>query len=278
MTGTITDAAIADYADWQAARCYSPNTIERHRHCLLAFARHARPAGLLAATVDHVEAWIGRAALAPNTRRSYLAVLQSFYRWAVRRKVVTADPTATVETIRVGRYLPRPISDADLALALAHADERMTAWLLLAALQGFRCQEIAGLQRDDILDDRDLLVVSAAKGGNMRTVPLHPETWSALRRHGLPRHGPVFRRPDDGPQLTAWTVSRTAALYFRALGVDATMHRLRHWFGTQLYRQERDLLLVRDLMGHASARTTEIYAQYADDRAELAIAQLALPE
>lgn len=276
MTGTTTAVDVLTcFATWQRARCYTTNTIDRSRYCLRAFERHAQVA-LLEATSNDIERWINRPELAPNTRRCYLAILQSFYRWAVRNSIVDTDPTVPIDPIRARRTLPRPISDRDLAVALNHADPRMSAWLHLAALQGFRCQEIAGLLREDIMEDRALLLVSAGKGGHERVVPLHPVTWEALVAFGLPRSGPVFRRYGC-EALQPWTVSRTTAVYLRGIGVDATLHQLRHWYATRLYQQERDLLLVRDLMGHATAKTTEVYTQVARGRSHLAVARLTLP-
>jgi len=48
-------------------------------------------------------------------------------------------------------------------------------WLLLAAYQGLRCQENAGLKREDVLYELDLLRVVHGKGGKQRLIPLHPE-------------------------------------------------------------------------------------------------------
>jgi integrase/recombinase XerC len=55
-------------------------------------------------------------------------------------------------------------------------------------------------------------------------------------------------------------VSRIGCDYLNDLGIESTMHKLRHWFGTQTYRTSgHDLLLVKDLLGHARVTTTEGY-------------------
>jgi integrase/recombinase XerC len=97
-----------------------------------------------------------------------------------------------------------------------------------------------------------------------------------LRMAGMPHTGYVFRRHDGrrGP-LEPWTVSHLANRHLRQCGIDATLHQLRHRFGTVLYQQTHDLRLVQELMGHADPATTAGYAAY--DRSGAADAVEALP-
>ena len=64
--------------------------------------------------------------------------------------------------------------------------------LSLAAYAGLRCQEIAGLDREDVLEAKGLLRVVKGKGGVERIVPLHPEALAALRCLPMPRSGALF--------------------------------------------------------------------------------------
>ena len=106
-------------------------------------------------------------------------------------------------------------------------------------------------------------------------MPLHPELAAALDAHGIPRAGPMLRRPDGRP-MPAWLVSHVANDYLHGLGIEATAHQLRHWFGTRAYRTSgHNLLLVRDLMGHSSITTTTLYAASDREGAYQAVAALA---
>jgi len=70
-------------------------------------------------------------------------------------------------------------------------------------------------------------------------------------------------------------VSLLGNMFLHGVGVGDTLHSLRHWFASGVYRTSgKDLLLVRDLLGHSSVRTTTVYAQF--DRAGAAAAVLAL--
>ena len=67
----------------------------------------------------------------------------------------------------------------------------MRAMLALAAFAGLRCQEIAGLDRDDIIEAKGLIRVRFGKGAKERIVPIHPDVMEALRCLPLPRTGAI---------------------------------------------------------------------------------------
>ncbi len=161
-----------------------------------------------------------------------------------------------VPPIRVPRATPRPISDSDLALALSRADARMTSWLLLMALAGLRCLEVAALCPVDLVEVGDgwLLHLRETKGGGTATMPAHPAVVAALAV--LPvRNGRWWT-------CTRGTVSTQTAVFLRSLGVDCTAHQLRHFAGTAWYRTSgHDLLTTARLLRHANVATSQRYAQ-----------------
>lgn len=205
-----------------------------------------------------------------------LSHLGSFYRWAIDHGHATSDPTAQVPRPRLRRNLPRPISTGDLRLALELADPTMRAWLTLAAFAGFRCVEISRLEVDDVLLDDELLCVRG-KGDRERLVPMHREVARSLHAARLPRRGRVFRRPRGGGYPAA-QVSREISLYLDGVGVAATAHQLRHWFGTHVYRTSRDLRVTQELLGHASPTTTAIYADWSREEGRRAVDGLELEQ
>jgi integrase len=58
-------------------------------------------------------------------------------------------------------------------------------------------------------------------------------------------------------------MSREIREFLGNLGIDATAHQLRHWFGTNIYAASRDIRLTQELMGHASPITTAGYVAWA---------------
>lgn len=216
------------------------------------------------ATTEEIQAWLDTCRIGRQSRYTYIAHLHAFFAFCLRAKLVRRDPTVDIERPKVPKGVPRPITPEDFADVVQQAPSRMRAWLLLGAFEGMRRQEIAGLERADILEtlEEPALIVSRGKGSRERVVPLNPLVWDALVAFGLPRRGPVFRGP-DGQALRPETIGQEVATFLRAHGVDATCHQLRHTFGTEVYQASRDIRLVQELLGHASVTTTAIYTKFA---------------
>lgn len=247
---------VPDYRDHQVRRGLSPRTIGKTTRCLRQFADFVAPVSLDAVTPDDVEAFLATRNLSSRTRYWWLSTLHTFYRWAIRHGRATVDPTELIDRPKLRQNLPRPIATHDLAFALASAPPRERALLSLMAFQGLRCQEVAGVSREDILDTLSvpMLVVTKGKGGKQRAVPLHDDTISSLRCLPMPRAGLLFDIPP-------WKVSHQVNTYLHGIGIDATAHQLRHWYATECYRGSHDLRMVQELLGHSSPSTTAIYTK-----------------
>lgn len=244
------------YGDHQRRRGLSPRTIHKTTRSIRQFLEHVAPAHLDDVTADHVEDFLATRSISSRSRYWWLSTLHTFYRWAIRNGHATVDPTERIDRPRLRQNLPRPIATADLAFALASAAPLERAILSVMAFQGLRCQEVAGVERADVLDtvDPPMLLVLKAKGGKQRAVPLHPDTIASLRSLPMPRTGPVF---DPRP----WHISQTVNSFLHGLGIGDTAHTLRHWYATECYRDSHDLRLVQELLGHSSPSTTAIYTR-----------------
>lgn len=210
-------------------------------------------------TSADLEAWLDAVPRGPRTRTNYLSCMTCFYRWAISAGHTDENPAAKIDRPRLPRSLPRPIGRTDLAVAVATATPMVRAWLCLAALAGLRCQEIAGITREDVWDQEEqpMLFVRDGKGGSERTVPLHPDALDALRQCGMPRFGPIFR--NNGRPYHPNRVSRIGNDHLHSLGIESTMHQLRHRFGTDVQALGKDIRVTQELMGHQSPQSTAIY-------------------
>jgi len=186
--------------------------------------------------------------------------LHEFYKWAIREDLTMVDPTAKIIRPRVHPGEPRPADSAELGAALSAAGPQHRCWLLLAALEGMRCQEIAGLSTEDVREQKALLVIAHGKGDKSRKVPLHPLVLDALKALPMPRRGRLFRKVRGGTYTPA-DLSREFNAFLRSAGVSSNAHSLRHWFGTEFYNSTKDLRMTADMMGHAHISTTAVYTK-----------------
>jgi integrase/recombinase XerC len=235
---------------------------------------------LCAATAADLMAWRRGLTITDDAVIHYVSHAREFYRWLVREGRRNDNPAEDLPVPKQRKRLPRPIGDEDLAYAVATAGERVRPWLILAAWCGLRAKEIALLKWESVLDTAEppliLVATDATKGTRERAVPLHPFAAQELASLTGRRSGYVFRRHDGRPgHNQPWLVSMLANEHLHACGSPATLHQLRHWFGTNTYRAKRDLRVVQELMGHESPNTTAGYAAF--DRAEAVDAVNALP-
>lgn len=259
-----------------------PSSVERIGLCLRAFTRWLEPDGaILSASREQIESFLdqrktreGRK-LNSRTRYYWITHLHNFYAWGINEELIGSDPTRSIVRPKQRRVLPRPIADEDLELAIRTAPAQMRAMLTLAALAGLRVQEIAGLDRDDILEAKGLIRVRHSKGDKERIVPMHPDVLGALRCLPMPRTGAIFIRPRGGRFLPN-RLSVVISAYLHEHGIDATAHQLRHWFATSVYAGTHDIRLTQELLGHSDPSTTAGYIAYSHVEAAAAVASLSL--
>lgn len=184
------------------------------------------------------------------------------------------------------RRLPEALEPAEVAAFLAdlttHRDRAMALGMLLG---GLRAGEVRGLRLADVdLGLRRVRVVG--KGGRERMVPLDRAFFTELAGYLRAERPPgcatpecfvVLRGPTSGQAMTEAGLRRIFRTHRARSGATRVRpHRLRHTFGTELAAAGIDLLVLRDLMGHASPETTAAYvhlspetlaAEYAKARA-----------
>jgi integrase/recombinase XerC len=232
------------------------------------------PAGLAGACLDELADAAFTPDRAPASRALYRAALRSFYAWAANPfdPRLDFDPARYLPAQRVPRNASRPVTSAVIADILARARKPYRTWYVLAAYAGLRCVEIAALQRSDVSAES---IQVHGKGGHRRVVPTHPLVWAAVS--ALPAG--AVARGRFGQDTTRRQVSiRGNGHLHHALGYrDVTMHRLRHYFGTQVFRACKDIRATQELLGHATIVTTQLYTQVAEEAKNAAVAALPAP-
>lgn len=238
---------------------YAPGTVEQRLARLKALGVPPDQA----TTADVLASLPGSAK--SSTRRVYLGALRAAYRDLITLGLVTHDPTIGIRLPSSGRTMPRPLTDEQVQTLLAERG-RERDWTVLGCYAGLRASDVAGLYGEDLLTTRSGPALQLHGKGNVQaTVPAHDLVLDVMRRH--PARGPLWRmRPDS--------VSHKWSVWASDLGVQATFHQCRHWFGTNVYRNSGDILVTRDLLRHSSVATTQIYAAVEPDKSFKAVAGL----
>jgi integrase/recombinase XerC len=242
----------------------TPATISTYLGVLTRMDREL-PYGLDVATTDELRAWIYADGHGRATRKLYRAAVRQFFAWACDPDAPALDynPTRRLPAVKVPRRAPKVPDAAEVRLLLATADRPFRDWFLLASHAGLRCIEISRLRRQDITQDG---VWVDGKGDKARIVDTHELVWEAFRDRprGLIASG-----------LDARAISQQGNRRLRAVlaGSEWTMHSLRRWFGTGVWKASKyDLFVTQELLGHASPVTTQrSYVAIPGDRKRAAV-------
>lgn len=221
------------------------------------------------------------AGIKPRTTARQLSSLRRFYRHLVREGRIAEDPTALIEPPRLGRPLPKSLTEADVEALLAGPDTdtalglRDRAMLEVLYASGLRVSELVGLQRH-AMDLRQGVVRITGKGGRERLVPLGEQAADWVSRYlGTARPELVDGRASDAVFVTARGGAMTRQNFWRmikqraaqaGLSVSLSPHSLRHAFATHLLNHGADLRVVQMLLGHSDLSTTQIYTHVARAR------------
>jgi len=217
------------------------------------------PDGLLDATPDDLARFQSRfATLARATIDVYSRHVIAFYRWAFAYGHVAEIPTGRMVVVKPRRGVPHPISEADLRMLLACSQGGLRMAYVLAAFAGLRAAEITRLRAEDLsLDAAQPVALVSGKGDRERIVPILDPVAAELQAAGITR-GPLARRKNGQP-YTPHQLTSDSCAFMRALGIRSTLHSCRHYFASEVVKLTKDILLVRDLLGHSSVATTQIY-------------------
>jgi len=276
-------------AVWMA-QGLSANTLAAYRGDLQHYARWLTVRGLksqdsllLAAQrpdlLDYLSASLQSP---PRTVARRLSSLRRFYRHQLRENTLRDDPTARVESPRLGRALPAALSEAEVEALLAAPDsanclgQRDRAMLEVLYATGLRVTELVGLRMDEINLNQGVVRVMG-KGAKERLVPMGEEAQVALEAFLGQGRPEILKRQQvcDAvfPTRRGQAMSRQAfwqliKRYARRAGIARlpSPHSLRHAFATHLINHGADLRVVQMLLGHQDISTTQIYTHVARER------------
>lgn len=278
-----------------AERGAAANTLTAYAHDLDEFARFVAPTSLGEADSAQVRAYLASLAareLSARTQARRLSALKQFHRFLLSEGHRQDDPTGVVEAPRLGRPLPRTLSEADVSSLLVAARRgvngedgaklgkalRLLALVEVLYASGMRVSELVGLPLSAARGQERVLLIRG-KGGKERMVPLTPAAFEAIQnwlparalalsaRHLESRW--LFPGTNPDQHMTRQRLGQLLKELAVEAGVDVQAvkpHALRHAFATHLLANGADLRSVQQMLGHADISTTQIYTHVLDAR------------
>ena len=214
-----------------------------------------------------------------------VAAVKSFFHFLQAEGAIQQNPTESLDSPRVGKSVPRPLTVQQVDELLEQPAKRATpealrdrAMLELLYATGLRVTELVSLDLDSIsLGPRSASVRCMGKGAKERVLPIHEQAMRALVGYLNDGRARLVKNKKEralfvnrrGERLTRQGFWLILKHYAREAGIDGngpvTPHSLRHSFATHMLKGGAPLRSVQELLGHANISTTQVYTQITDD-------------
>ena len=261
------------------------NTLAAYRRDLTLYGRWLaqREVSLDGSSEEHLNAYFAarHAQSRATTANRRLTVFKRYFRWALRERLITADPTMKLQSARQPLRVPKTLTEAQVELLLGAPDVdtplglRDRTMLELMYASGLRVSELVTLKTFNVSMNEGVLRV-LGKGSKERLVPFGQVAGDWITRYLAQARAAILdgQQSDDlfvtarGAGMTRvmfWYVVKKNALT-AGITVPLSPHTLRHAFATHLLNHGADLRAVQMLLGHADISTTTIYTHVARER------------
>ena len=282
-----TDPAVSRFLDavWME-RGLSANTLAAYRADLTALSRWLAERGIAMVATSRSDlqefiAWRVHAGARPRSTARQLSSFRRFFRYLVREAVIREDPTAQIAMPKIGRSLPKSLTEEEVESLLnapAVGDplgNRDRTMLEVLYATGLRVSELVNLRYSQVNLNQGVIRIMG-KGNRERLIPLGEEAVRWLKEFaGGARSEILLERQTDylfptrrGDRMTRQAFWHIIKRYARKAGVarELSPHTLRHAFATHLLNHGADLRVVQMLLGHSDLSTTQIYTHVARER------------
>lgn len=251
---------------------------------LAKWAANGHSGNLLCHNKSHLQAYLAyrhKQGIKARSTARMLSSIRRFYQYLTRENQISVDPSALLDSPKLGRSLPKTLSEREVEALLEAPDLddplglRDRAMLELIYATGLRVSELVGLEVHGVNLQQGIVRVTG-KGSKERLIPMGEEALSWIANYlknaradllGNAMSNALFvtRRGDGMTRQTFWyMVKRYAGL--AGIPVTLSPHVLRHAFATHLLNHGADLRVVQMLLGHSDLSTTQIYTHIAKER------------
>jgi integrase/recombinase XerD len=276
----------------ESEKGYAENTIAAYRNDLTQFVDYiedevgGRWLEVGKETVGGYINFLRQQGYSSSTVARKVAAMKSFARYLIAKGVIKSDPTATLDSPKVKKRLPKAISVEEVNKLLdvttgsdAPKSQRDHAMLELLYASGMRVTELVSLNVDDLdFEEGSVRVEGKSNRIKDRMIPVIGDALESLRDYVEQGRPQLLRSQDDpalflnhrGQRLTrqgSWLIIKR---YVAEVGIpnNVTPHTLRHSFAAHKLSTGRSLQDIQKLLGHANISTTQVYTHLAEDEDE----------
>jgi len=265
----------------------SQNTLSAYRSDLIQLDRWLQKSNieLLNATQIDLESYITyrfESGVKKRTSARILSSIRRFYQYLLRESIITGDASAQLESPKLGRSLPKTLSEDDVDALLMAPDVKQPlglrdrAMLELLYASGLRVSELVNIRIDQINLNQGVIRV-VGKGDKERLIPMGEEAVDWIEHFIKEARPQILEKRDMTDALFPSRLGRAMSrqAFWQLIKRYASMadinkplspHVLRHAFATHLLNHGADLRVVQLLLGHNSLTTTQIYTHIAKER------------
>ena len=233
------------------------------------------PAAVLPVHISGLLEYVNELVLAPHSQARILSGIKAFFKFLLLEELITIDPSELFEGPKLGRKLPDTLSFPEIEYLFEHIDMstpegfRNRAMLETLYSSGLRVSELVELRINNLFFNDGYIKVTG-KGNKERLVPIGRDArkfisiyLDEIRCHlsikkGFENYVFLNRRGAGLTRVMIFTIIKNLALDAN-INKTVSPHTFRHSFASHLIEGGADLIAVKEMLGHESITTTEIY-------------------
>lgn len=260
---------------------YSELTVQAYEKDILSFSAFAKANydqdDIATVHYSQIRSWIVSLVdigISNRTVNRKVSSLKSFYKFLIKIETIEVSPLVKHKSLKVPKKLQIPFSENEITevfdlLAVSDDFESLRDLLLIELLYGtgMRRAELIGLTLNS-LDMSQKTIKVIGKRNKERIIPLLPNICDTIYKY-LEKRDEIIPRQSETPLLiTKKGIKLYDTLVYRIINhyfsktsnkIKKSPHIIRHSFATHMLNQGADLNIVKDLLGHASLASTQVY-------------------
>uniref|UniRef100_UPI0039A57B45 site-specific tyrosine recombinase/integron integrase n=1 Tax=Ornithobacterium rhinotracheale TaxID=28251 RepID=UPI0039A57B45 len=257
-------------------RRYSKHTVESYRRDLAAFEVYVQEiekdwASVGGKDLRHYLMQLSESGNKPKTINRKMSAIRSFFKFLVYIDYISQNPASNVKSLKLPKEVNIPLSESEINHLLDHTffEESWVGardFLIVQLLYetGIRRAELIGINVEDV-DFEQKQIKVLGKRNKERIIPLRNELLQNLstfiRKSPFAQSGGALFTTEKGKRIYPKLVYNIVISYLRLVTNKRKVspHILRHSFATNMLRHGADINAVKEILGHSSLASTQVY-------------------